>query len=84
MSPWCSLPPTDLNICWLRIKLETYACPSCKGFEELLRRRENNYIVQEVLDGRFGILRSWSRRQSWYPIPSGLTLEISMYSPSDS
>ena len=67
----------------LRIKLGTYTCPSCKDFEGMLGLRcADGYIVEGAIRDLFYILSAWNMEQ--LPLPERLTLEISMYSPSDS
>ncbi|RYO96980.1 hypothetical protein DL764_007381 [Monosporascus ibericus] len=66
---------------WLRIELGTYSCPACMGFEDPLRHTADE-TVNEALMKLFLILSTWVKPD--VTPHGGLTLEISIYSPSDS
>jgi hypothetical protein len=67
---------------WLRVELGTYTCPSCKTYKSMPERCPDEQIVETAIWELFSILSAWQMAQ--YPIPDQLTLEVSMYSPSDS
>ncbi|KAH8677671.1 hypothetical protein BX600DRAFT_431002 [Xylariales sp. PMI_506] len=67
---------------WLRIELGTYACPSCKDVKGMLQSCQDGNIVERAIWELFSIMSAWKMDQ--FPLPDRLTLEISMYSPSDS
>lgn len=67
---------------WLRVELGTYTCPSCKDRKGMPERCPDEQIVERAIWELFSIISTWKMEQ--FPLPDQLTLEISMYSPSDS
>ncbi|RSM13569.1 hypothetical protein CDV31_005739 [Fusarium ambrosium] len=67
---------------WLRIELLPYDCHICWHFGRQ-DHKKNGSIFEEALRKLFGVLHSWKARNSSHP-NSGLTLELSVHSPSDS
>ncbi|KIN05119.1 hypothetical protein OIDMADRAFT_177432 [Oidiodendron maius Zn] len=67
---------------WLCIRLKPYGCPSCDQHETKLWSECHEDIVSTALWSLFRILSQWethgNRRKA------GITLEISVHSPSDS
>ncbi|RSL68604.1 hypothetical protein CEP54_002703 [Fusarium duplospermum] len=67
---------------WLRIELLPYDCLRCHHFGRQ-DPTKNSSIFEEALRTLFGVLHSWKARNPSHP-NSGLTLELSVHSPSDS
>lgn len=67
---------------WLRIELLPYDCLRCHNFGRQ-DHTKNGPIFQEALRKLLSVLHSWKGRNPSHP-NSGLTLELSVHSPSDS
>ncbi|RDL35210.1 uncharacterized protein BP5553_07141 [Venustampulla echinocandica] len=67
---------------WLRIELDLYTCLTCREGENKLMKRKNNDTIKQAIYKLFSILSSWEEHHSRNN--RGLTLEISIHSPSDS
>ncbi|KAM6528998.1 hypothetical protein FALCPG4_009951 [Fusarium falciforme] len=67
---------------WLRIELLPYDCLRCHNFGRQ-DHTKNGPIFQEALRKLLSVLHSWKGRNLSHP-NSGLTLELSVHSPSDS
>lgn len=64
---------------WLRIELLPYDCPDCMKF--VSKRTRDHDIAGNAITKLFHVLSTW--RKSEPATYRGLTLEISIYSPSD-
>ena len=64
----------------LQIKLTTYDCPSCRFIEHVTEVSLNNTAFVQTLTALFTVLSTWEP----YDLKEGLTLELCIYSPSDS
>lgn len=68
------------HVC-LRIRLATYKCPACDSPENDQTYRRNNTTVLDAIWNLFSFLGSWAMTDT---TDKGITVEIDMYSPSDS
>ncbi|KAF4982355.1 hypothetical protein FZEAL_2007 [Fusarium zealandicum] len=85
----CRLKPRQIDLVrhlWLRVELLPYDCPSCNTPESRGTSDRNHLIVQNALIKLSTILSGWTDRghSNSAAHGSGLTLEISVHSPSDS
>ncbi|KAL1882517.1 hypothetical protein Plec18167_002933 [Paecilomyces lecythidis] len=63
---------------WLNIELRRYTCRHCQRRESSLWRADNSSLINDAIMKLFSILSNWGSTDD------GLTLELSMQSPSDS
>ncbi|CAG9944810.1 unnamed protein product [Clonostachys rosea f. rosea IK726] len=67
---------------WLRIELPTYDCSRC-GTESTDEDVANKYIFTNAVWDLLGTLSTWPRNKEIEQERRGLTLELSVHSPSD-
>ncbi|KAI1105095.1 hypothetical protein F4804DRAFT_351209 [Jackrogersella minutella] len=67
---------------WLRIELETYDCRICKGLPGVNKSRRNAITFTKMVLLIYTFLSFWEKPLDLNA--KGLTLEVSVYSPSDS
>ncbi|CAG9975833.1 unnamed protein product [Clonostachys byssicola] len=68
---------------WLRIELPTYDCSRCGTPESTDEDVANKYIFTNAVWDLLGILSAWPRNKEIEQERRGLTLELSVHSPSD-
>ncbi|KND90416.1 hypothetical protein TOPH_04909 [Tolypocladium ophioglossoides CBS 100239] len=71
---------------WLRVELPSYDCSMCRQHETAKIMRKHNPIIRKAFCDLFAILNNWGERTLLDADSQGrgLTLEISVHSPSDS
>jgi hypothetical protein len=61
---------------WLCIELLEYDCSECQNIESSEMTADNDRTIRNVIESVFGSLHTWTPKED-------LTLDISIYSPSD-